>query len=266
MEQLIQKQVAVPGSWIGVDVYGEADGPAIMVIPGAMADASGWARVARNLGPWATVAVVNRRGRRPSGPLTDEYGVGTEVSDAMEVLKTFGDVRAVFGWSYGGLIALHLAGALDVPHVIAYEPVVAPFGVTALPDLRRAQEQADPDARLRIALEQVAGLGRESVARLRDDGATWAELMRLAAPAYYETLAINEAPPATELAVRARRIDLIIGGRNRGRAPYGSSFADVERLVPGTMVHELGEQGHLAHLEAPRELADLVNRLGSEAG
>ncbi|WP_432545698.1 alpha/beta fold hydrolase [Kineococcus sp. SYSU DK004] len=265
MEQPIQKRVGVDGSWLSIDVHGHDDGPAVVVVPGAMADAAAWASVARHLTRWPTVAVVNRRGRAPSGPLTDEYGLTTEVADLAAVLRTFSDVRAVFGWSYGGLIALHLASTLDVAHLIAYEPVTAPFGATALPDLRRAHEAGDLDAAVTVALEQVAGTSPDVVARLRADRATWQQLRRVGAAAYAETLAIDEAPQPAQLATRAARVDLVVGGLDRGRAPYETSFADVARLVPAAQVHELPGQGHLAHLEAPEQLAALVDQLPSDA-
>ncbi|WP_432521074.1 alpha/beta fold hydrolase [Kineococcus sp. SYSU DK006] len=248
---------------MSVDVHGAADGPAIVVVPGAMADAAAWAPVARHLQRWSRVAVVNRRGRHPSGPLTGGYDLATEAADLAAVLRTFSDVRAVFGWSYGGLIALHPANALDVAHLVAYEPVTAPFGATALPDLRRAHEAGDLDGAVTVALGQVAGTGPGAIAHLRADEAAWQQLRRLGAAAYAETLAINEAPQPAQLATRAARVDLIVGGLNRGRAPYGTSFADVARLVPTATVHELPGQGHLAHLEAPEQLATLVDHLPS---
>lgn len=78
MDRLIQKRVAVEGSSATVDVYGEPDGPAAILIPGVLADAQAWERVAQHLEGWSTVAVINRRGRQPSGPLTDDYRLETE--------------------------------------------------------------------------------------------------------------------------------------------------------------------------------------------
>ncbi|MEU5565047.1 alpha/beta fold hydrolase [Micromonospora musae] len=261
MERTSQNKVEVDGSWVTVDVYGDPDEPAIVVIPGVMADAAAWAGVAESLEGWPTVAVVNRRGRQPSGPLTDRYGLASEVEDAAAVLRSFTEVRTLFGWSYGGLIALHLANTLPVPHLIAYEPVMSPFGAKALPDLKQAHEEADLDASVTIALQQVTGMGDEMVAALRAKEATWSEMRRLSIPIYNETFAINQAPQPAKLAVHAARVDLIIGERNRGRAPYGSSFDDVALHVPGATVHELSGQGHLAHLGAPDRLAGLMNRL-----
>lgn len=85
-------------------------------------------------------------------------------------------MRTVFGWSYGGLIVLTLANELRLSHVIAYEPIMAPFGAAALPD---------------------------------------------------------------RFATEAGRVDLIVGGRNRGRAPYGTTFEDVLGRTPGSTVREL---------------------------
>jgi len=263
MERTFQKSVAVKGSSVSVDVYGAPDGPALVVIPGAMADAAEWGAVAHGLRAWPTVVVVNRRGRHPSGPLSDRYSLATEIEDAATVLRGVGDVRTLFGWSYGGLIALHLADTVRVPHLIAYEPVMAPFGAQALPDLRRAQDAGDAAASVEAALGKVTGMSADRIESLRAQDAVWARLLRLSAPVYAETLAINEAGQSELLAGMAERVDLVVGGRNRGQAPYGTTFDDVAHRVPGASVHALPGQGHLAHLEAPGLLAALLDELGS---
>lgn len=243
-------------------MYGDPDAPALVMIPGVMADAAAWGAVARCLNDWQTVVVLNRRGRHPSGPLGDDYTLGTEIGDAAAVLREVSDVRTLFGWSYGGLIALHLANELPVPHLIAYEPVVAPFGSQALPALRRAHEYADGDASVEVALREVTGMAADQISSLRSQDGVWAELRRLGSPIYAETLAINQADQPEALAAAAERVDLIVGGRNRGRAPYGTSFDDVASRIAGAKVHELSGQGHLAHLEAPELLAALLDELG----
>jgi len=60
MEHTLQKVVQVSGgSWVTVDVYGEQDGSALVIIPGVMSDAHGWRQVAENIedgprSPWST--------------------------------------------------------------------------------------------------------------------------------------------------------------------------------------------------------------------
>ncbi len=248
-----------------MDVYGDPDGPAIVLIPGVLSDAAAWRPVAAASAAWPTVAVVNRRGRHPSGPLPADYTIATEIADATAVLHEFTDVRTLFGWSYGGLIALHLATTIPIPQVIAYEPVTAPFGATALPDLRRAHESGDADARIEVALRQVAGMPTEEIAALRAKEEIWSGMRRLGTPVHAETRAINEAPQLTEPACR---VDLIVGEHNRdpGSAPYGTSFHAVARHLPHATVHQLDDCGHLAHLTAPAHLAALLDDLSRRPG
>ncbi len=264
-EPVLRTRVPVAGpSWVSIDVYGEPAGPAIVMVPGVMSDAAAWRRVARALTGWPTAVVVNRRGRSPSGPLTDAYSLELEVQDVEAVLAEVADVRALFGWSYGGLIALHVADRLTVPRVIAYEPVVRPFAAHALPALRNAHEARDWDEAVRAVTQDISGLDATAVAGLRADPRVWDALTRLSRPVYLETAALNAAPLPRALARRAGRVDLVVGELNRGRPPYGTSFTDVHRLVPGARVHDLPGQGHMAHLEAPRALAQLIDRLGAE--
>lgn len=139
MERTIQKRVPVSAeSWVTVDVYGDPKTPGLVIVPGVMSDAEGWRNVVHATRAWPSISVVNRRGRAPSGPLTESYVMRTEVDDLATVLEDLSEPRAVFGWSYGGLIALLLAGEQPLRHIIAYEPVIPPFGREALPALKAA--------------------------------------------------------------------------------------------------------------------------------
>ncbi|NLU70521.1 alpha/beta hydrolase [Streptomyces sp. HNM0574] len=262
MERAIQKTLPVgDGSWVTVDVYGDPGAPGLVVVPGAMSDAQEWRQVASAVAAWPSVAVVNRRGRAPSGPLTPGYALRTEVEDLGVVLDEFEGTRALFGWSYGGLIALLAADGRPVPHVIAYEPVMRPFGAHVLPDLRAAEEAADRDATVETVLRKLAGLGAEDVEALRADRPGWAALRHVSRASYAELAAINSASLPGELARRAQRVDLVVGGRNQGTAPYGTSFDDVREHVPRAGTHVLPGQGHLAHAEEPDALARLLDGL-----
>jgi pimeloyl-ACP methyl ester carboxylesterase len=261
MEQTIQKRVSVGGgSWVTVDVHGDPGAPGLVLLPGVMSDAHAWRHVASAISTWPSVMTVNRRGRTPSGPLTDTYSLRTEVDDLRAVLDAFPSTSAVFGWSYGGLIALLAADELPLRRLIAYEPVMRPFGRHALPDLKAARDSEDWDATVDIVNRKITGLDPARVEALRADRKVWETLRRLSQPLYDETLAVNEPLPDT-LARKADHVDLIVGGANRSTAPYGTTFDDVRLRVPAATVHELPGQGHLVHLEAPVQLARLIDRL-----
>lgn len=264
MEQTIQKRLSVGGgSWVTVDVYGEPDAPGLVVVPGVMSDAHMWRRVADAIDAWPSVIVVNRRGRAPSGPLTDSYSLRTEVEDLGVILNEFHSARALFGWSYGGLITLLATNDRPIPQVIAYEPVMRPFGRHALPELKIAEAAADWDRCVEIVNLQISGFSAAHVEDLRADHDSWAILRRLSGPLYAELGALNAAPPADVMARQAAHVDLIIGRRNRGTAPYGTSFDNVRQHVAHAGVHELPGQGHLAHIQAPTELGRLLNSLAA---
>ncbi|WP_217555210.1 alpha/beta fold hydrolase [Streptomyces sp. GbtcB6] len=264
MERTIQKKLAVSGgSWVMVDVYGEPDAPGLVVVPGVMSDAHTWRHVAGAIDAWPSVVVVNRRGRASSGPLTNSYSLRTEVGDLCVVLDEFDNARALFGWSYGGLISLMAANDRPIPQVIAYEPVMQPFGRHALPDLKNAAETADWDRCVEIVNRQISGFSAAHVEDLRADRHGWAILRRLSGPLYAELGALNTTPPPEVTARQADQVDLIIGQSNRGTAPYGTSFDHVRQHVAHAGVHELPGQGHLAHIQAPAELGHLLNSLAA---
>ena len=264
MERSFQKRVSVSGdSWVTVDGYGHPQAPGLVMVPGVMSDAHTWRQVASAVDAWPSVAVVNRRGRTPSGPLTEAYSLRTEVADLGAVLDQLAGPQTLFGWSYGGLITLLAANDRPVPQVIAYEPVVRPFGRHALPKLRAAAETADWERSVETVNRQISGFPAAHVEALRTDRHGWATLCRLSAPLYAELDALNTASVPEELARQAGRVDLVIGQDNRGTAPYGTTFADVHQRVTRADLHVLPGQGHLAHVQAPTELGRLLNRLAA---
>jgi pimeloyl-ACP methyl ester carboxylesterase len=104
------------------------------------------------------------------------------------------------------------------------------------------------------------------VEELRADEGGWATLRRLSEPLYAELDALNSAPAPDVLARRAGRVDLIVGQLNLGTTPYGTAFESVrQRIAAHAGVHELADQGHLAHITAPTALGRLLNSLAAPA-
>lgn len=245
-------------------------GRPLVVVPGAMSDAAGWWPVVEGLSRPNPVLVLNRRGRAPSGPLGDGYSVATEVEDLLHVLDWLDDDCDLFGWSYGGLIAVEAAvRSPAVRSLTLYEPVMAPFATHALPALERAAAVGDLDLSVELVNTDVSGYPAERVAELRATRA-WDVLRPLAAAVAGELQAIN-AHRVDRDAYRCLRVPvrLLLGELNEGRDPYGTSFARFAAAMPAARVVRLAGQGHLAHVEAPgllaRHIEEALTPVGRQA-
>lgn len=237
----------------------DGDGPPLVVLPGVMADAATWQPVVDHLTLPGPVIVINRRGRTPSGPLGAGYTVRTEIDDLHHVLDALGEPVHLFGWSYGALIAAETATEREgLRSLTLYEPVAYPFAPEAVTLLRDALDHGDLDRAVEIVNTTVSGFTAEYVAALREDP-VWQVLRPLAAPLADELAAINDHRPGLE---GYRDIDLpvtlLLGELNEGASPYGTAFAPFARALPQARVVRLPGQGHLAHAQAPRLLAESI--------
>ncbi|MFB7592501.1 alpha/beta fold hydrolase [Streptomyces sp. NPDC056169] len=250
-------------------------------MPGVMADAAGWQPVVDALDVAGPVYVLNRRGRQPSGALGPHYTLRTEIDDLVHVLDAIvaaeGAEQAeeqgvdLFGWSFGGLVALESAAQrLEAVHSLTlYEPVVRPFGHHVLDALRQAAAADDLDRAVEIVNRDVSGFTAEYVARLRQSAA-WEVLRPLAAPLAQELTALNEHPTEPDAwGELPMPVTLLLGAENEGVPPYGDVFARIASALPRARVVVMPGQGHLAHVQDPESLArhlqQALGRAGSRA-
>jgi pimeloyl-ACP methyl ester carboxylesterase len=111
------------GTTIGYETLGAGGG--LLVVGGAWRTRQDYLPLARGLAPVFTVHVINRRGRRGSGPQGPDYTIEREVEDLFAVQAQTG-ATAVFGHSYGGLVALEAAmRSMVFADVVVYEPSVS---------------------------------------------------------------------------------------------------------------------------------------------
>jgi pimeloyl-ACP methyl ester carboxylesterase len=114
------------GTGISYQTLGAGEG--LLVVGGALRSGRDYLPLARALAGSNEIHVIDRRGRGRSGPQGERYGVEREVEDLLAIQAQTG-AAAVFGHSYGGLIALEAARQSPVfSDVIVYEPGVSVGG------------------------------------------------------------------------------------------------------------------------------------------
>ena len=91
------------GTRIAFDRSG--DGPALILVGGALSDRSGWAPLAKLLAPRFTVFSFDRRGRGDSED-TSPYSVEREIEDLEALIDEAGGAAFVHGQSSGAVLAL----------------------------------------------------------------------------------------------------------------------------------------------------------------
>src|SRR5258706_14192994 len=100
-------------------------GPWVLVIPGALSMAAGYAAFARALAEHFTVHTIERRGRGRSSPQGDDYSIAKEREDVLALQKETG-ASFLVGHSFGGLVALEVArNNPSLTKLAVYEPGVS---------------------------------------------------------------------------------------------------------------------------------------------
>lgn len=236
-------------------LWADGTGTPVIVVPGVMADARAFEPVATAFGEPGPVLVLDRRGRRLSGPLGADYSGAVEVADLRAWIGELGGPVRLFGWSYGATIVLETAAIDDrVVTTVAFDPVLGPFAAEAGAALRAA----DLDGRVEIVNRDISRVPAEQVVALRASPA-WAVLRELAHPLPDEHAAVNAFVPDPRWArVPAR---LILAELSRGTEPYGPAVDRAAARLPLATTDLLPGLGHLAHAENPAALGAFAGRL-----
>lgn len=109
------------GTRIGYEIHGE--GPPLVLLHGSAETRQAWNPLRPHLADRFTLVVPDRRGRGKSGD-ADAYSLAREVSDLCVLFDTLDDEPAVFGHSFGGLIALEAAKEFSLDRLVLYEPAL----------------------------------------------------------------------------------------------------------------------------------------------
>ena len=116
----MQKVTSKDGTAIAFDQTGQ--GPALILVSGALGDRSAAVPLTPLLAPHFTVFAYDRRGRGDSGDKTP-YAVEREIEDIDALIKAAGGKAFAYGHSSGGVLALEAAAHGSVITRLAlYEP------------------------------------------------------------------------------------------------------------------------------------------------
>ena len=250
------------GTSIAFDRSGE--GPALVLVGGALSERSAAANLAGRLAPRFTVFAYDRRGRGDSGDTTP-YAPEREVEDLEALISGVGGSAFVFGHSSGAALALMAARTPrdSISKLALYEPPFivddsrAPLPddyVTALDALVSAGRRGDA-----VEYFMTAGVGvpEEAIAQMRDDP-SWGGLEALAHTLAYDGRIVDGAmagrPLPAEWATSVTVPTLVMDGGNS--PPWQRrSVEALADLIPDAQRLTLEGQDHGA---APEVLAPVL--------
>ena len=189
----MRKVISKDGTPIAFDQSGQ--GPAIILVTGALTTRADWTSLAACLAPHFSVFAYDRRGRGESGD-TAPYAVEREVEDIEALINEAGGSAFVFGHSSGAALALEAAVQLGekVKKLAMYE---APYNdereaklawrayIQQLTELLAADRRGDAVA----LFMQYVGMPADQIEAMRH-APTWSLLEAIAPTLAYDHTAI----------------------------------------------------------------------------
>ena len=249
-----------------IPVTDEGQGPAILLLHPGSANRSSWAGVAAALSERFRVLRFDRwtyrgghAGASPAGADT----MAAEVRDGLAVAAVAGGRLLLVGHSSGAVVALEsaLAGPTAFTGMVLYEPPVAvdePLGGEALRRARAALDAGDLDRAITIHTREIARTGGLAVAAMRLVPPIWQVVRGYAHAQIVDDEAIESLGVGLDRYAHLDLPVLLLGG---GRSPAHmrqrlDALAAVLPRLDSTVV--MPEQGHLANLRAPGEVAKVI--------
>ena len=248
------------GTSIAFDRSGE--GPAIIVIGGALSDRSAVAPLAALLGTRFTVFAYDRRGRGDSGD-TAPYAVEREVEDIEALITEAGGSALVFGHSSGAVLALHAARQLPIVKLALYEPPfivdqsrpLLPEGYTnKLTELISAGQRGEA---VEWFMTRAVGVPADMVAQMRH-APMWAGLEAIAPTLAYDNTIMGDTMLGSPLPLRqwaSVTMPTLVMGGGASQAWAHNAVLALVGVLPHAQHRTLEGQDHGA---APEVIAPVL--------
>jgi pimeloyl-ACP methyl ester carboxylesterase len=258
----MEQTKSADGTSIAFDRSGE--GPALILVSGALSDGSSGIPLAGQLAPTFTVYRYDRRGRGSSGD-TQPYSAEREIEDLEAIIAEAGGSALVFGHSSGAALSLAAAArTLPITKLAVYEPPYIFESDRPLPprDLAgRLRELVSTDQRgAAVKLFMVEGVGMPpEMAAGMASSPVWPGMEALAHTIPYDlTIMENNAVPIERLAIIGIPTLAIDGGASPDWARH--SVREVASIIPGARHATLAGQTHNADVQVlARVLAEFFS-------
>jgi pimeloyl-ACP methyl ester carboxylesterase len=240
------------------------EGPAVVLVGGALDDGSENASLIPELAERFTVHNYARRGRGESGD-TPPYEVQREIEDLEALIIEAGGSAHVFGASSGGALAMEAAAAgLPIARLVVYE---VPYALDKdgphwdrriLPEVEELLAEGRRGDVVELFMRTV-GSPEEAV-----EGAKaspyWPALERLAPTLAYDAACMGEGSPPTDRLARISQPTLVAAGSGGAGSQAGLPAGFMDRaadaivdVLPNAERQTIEGAGHMveANLVAP---------------
>lgn len=222
-----------------------------------------WAYQARELSRSHRVLNLDLRGHGDSGPAEDPFTFADLVDDVVTVLDHFEIERAIWcGLSIGGMTAMH--AALSVPERVE-ALIVAGSSAAAEPLGKRLKYRLLASAARLLGMRRLMPavlpimFGRTTLREQPELVAEWGERMAsMRLPTMLNVLDTLMRRAAMVDGLRKIRMPalVLVGEEDRSQPPERSR--QIADAIPGAELVLIPEAGHLAALEQPEVVAEVI--------
>lgn len=262
--------VSADGTTIGYASLGE--GPGLIIVGGVLSSGSDYLPLARLLARDFEVHVMDRRGRANSGPQRKDHSIADECADLIAVVRSTG-ATAVFGHSFGGLVALETARRQPVfGQLFVYEPGVplrGQFRFDWLDGYQQRLESGDRRGAFAWMVKQNGFAPRplavmplccvRAVLRLAIRSRQWASMNPLleANLVEHRIEAALDAPSAERFSTVTART-LLMGGTKSPTVISQQLITELAQVIPDATVASLPGLEHLAPQHQPSQITTAI--------
>jgi len=262
--------VSADGTPIGYSSLGE--GPGLIIVGGVLSSGMDYLPLAHELAQDFEVHVMDRRGRPSSGPQRQSHSIEDECADLIAVAASTG-ANAVFGHSFGGLVALETARLQPVfEQLFVYEPGVplrGQFPFDWLDGYQQRLESGDRRAAFAWMVKHNGFAPRplavmplpcvRAVLRLAIRPRQWTSMDRLleANLVEHHIEANLDAPSAERFSTITART-LLMGGTKSPTVISQQLVTELIEVIPDAAVAILPGLDHLAPQHQPSQIATAI--------